>query len=148
MISSDTQQYQGLLCAVCQEYGDSKDITTVTCGDLYCRSCLQALFERAFADEANFPPRCCGQAISLDPEFLTGEILLQHREKKIEFETVDRTYCSAKVCSSFLHREHMKGDCATCPRCNTKTCTICKAAWHTGDCPADTDLQLLLETGK
>jgi len=35
---------------------------------------------------------------------------------------------------------------ATCPDCSTVTCTLCKAASHRGDCPADTVLQQVLQT--
>jgi hypothetical protein len=120
---------------------------TAACDHLYCRPCLITLFEGAIADEERFPARCCGQTINVSADFLGLDIVQQYAQKKLEFETVDRTYCFSSACATFLKPENIQGDCGTCPACDIKTCKICKAAWHTGDCPADTNLQLLLETG-
>ena len=136
-----------LECVVCQDHVVAHNATKLPCGDQYCAYCLQELFNTSLVDESLFPPRCCRQPI--DPEkieeFLTPAIIAAHFEKKIEFETVDRTYCSDPRCSIFIHAEHISGECATCPECKKVTCTMCKAPSHGGDCPADEATQQLLQ---
>ena len=50
------------------------------------------------------------------------------------------------LCSAFIRVENIENERATCPVCAEVTCTMCKAEAHTGDCPADTALQLVLDT--
>jgi hypothetical protein len=70
--------------------------------------------------------------------FLTPEIISSFYEKAVEFGTTDRIYCSNPTCSTFLYPVNIKGDKGECPVCSVETCTICKGASHTGDCPAST----------
>jgi hypothetical protein len=96
-----------------------------------------------------FLPRCCGETITPASVrlFLTAEVVEEYQKKKIEFETPNRTYCSAVSCSIFIPPEHIQVDCGTCPACSTQTCTMCKAEWHGNqDCPSDIGLQLVLAT--
>jgi hypothetical protein len=99
-------------------------------------------------DDSLFPPKCCRQVITTGAVriHLSGEIVRQYEAKKIEYETPDRTYCSNAVCSTFIRAENIANEKATCSVCGEVTCTMCKAESHTGDCPADTALQLLLTT--
>ena len=134
-------------CAAC---GDTKkyfDTISAPCGHEYCRDCLRELFELSFPDESLFPPRCCLQPVTIDSvaSFLTQSIKDRFEERKTELNTPNRTYCSKFGCSSFIRAEHIEGDIATCTRCGTKTCTLCKAAEHVGDCPQDTALRTVLD---
>jgi hypothetical protein len=76
--------------------------------------------------------------------FLTPEIISCFHEKAVEFGTTDRIYCSNPTCSTFLYPVNIKGDQGECPVCLVETCTICKGASHTGDCPQDTGIQQVL----
>lgn len=135
-------------CTVCYENVRFFDTARVPCGHEYCRECLQDLYRASMTDDSLFPPRCCKQPITSGGVriFLTSDIIAQYEQKKIEVETPDRTYCSNPTCSVFIRSANIVGDQGTCSVCTTTTCTICKAASHTGDCPSDTALAQLLET--
>lgn len=135
-------------CVACQEVFRFCDTARAPCGDEYCRECLRNLFRTSLTDDSLFPPKCCKQYIPLSTVriHLTGDLVRQYEAKKIEYKTVNRTYCSNVHCSAFIQAEHIEHEKATCPVCRDVTCTMCKAEEHTGDCPADTALQLVLDT--
>jgi hypothetical protein len=141
-------------CIVCQDLIQLTNTPAITCGHTYCGSCLRDLFSACLTDEALFPPRCCRQPIDLEAvkDFLTPELVEQFERKRVEFSTKDRTYCSNAQCSIFLDPWEEGFDAATnkatCSACRTITCTLCKAAAHDGDCPADTGLQQVLDTAR
>ncbi|KAG5986860.1 hypothetical protein E4U52_008182, partial [Claviceps spartinae] len=92
-------------------------------------------------DEFLFPPRCCGVPISLDliRSFLSAKLLGTYLAKKLEYETIDKTYCHVSTCSTFVPPVFLRDGVATCIKCQSKTCAMCKDRMHTqGDCPADT----------
>jgi hypothetical protein len=132
-------------CTACQDFVEYLKLARAPCTH---EDCLRNLFESSMTDESLFPPRCCQQSITVAAVriFLTSELVRQYEQKKIEFETINRTYCSSPRCSAFLRINNIEGDRGTCPDCGMVTCTICKAAAHEGDCPADTDLQMVLAT--
>jgi hypothetical protein len=138
-----------LLCGVCQENQTRHAVIALACHHHYCRNCLQTTFEGAFADEQRFPPRRCDQPIPVPPAdgFLSPEIMRIYHEKKIEFGTVNRIYCSAPSCSTFIRPEDITEGRAICRICAVETCIACKTGSHAGECPKDRDFQLLLETG-
>ncbi|KAL3426422.1 E3 ubiquitin-protein ligase ARI5 [Phlyctema vagabunda] len=141
---SDTRTRQ---CVACQKKFRFTEVARVPCKHEYCRECLQDLFRASFSDESLFPPRCCRQTISAGGIriFLTREIINLYEEKKIEFDTPNRTYCSNPACSRFLQANNIVGDVAACPDCAIRTCTMCKQGEHVGDCPADVGLQAVLQ---
>lgn len=77
---------------------------------------------------------------------LSPDIIRDYEAKKIEYGTLDRTYCANKVCSVFIVKEYIRGHKAFCVKspCNTITCTECKSEWHDGACPRDQNQELLL----
>ena len=82
--------------------------------------------------------------------FLPVELAKEFEERSVKLSAKNRVYCHDPRCSTFLPLpasvERMEGEWLTCPVCEKTTCTICKAAAHTGDCPDDTALQQLLDT--
>jgi hypothetical protein len=134
-------------CTACGETKKYFDVISGPCGHEYCRNCLRELFEVSFTDESLFPPRCCRQPISVDSVaiFLTKIIKDRFAEREIECSTPNRTYCSNSDCSCFLKADEIEGDIATCTRCGTRTCTMCKATEHVGDCPQDTALHAVVD---
>jgi hypothetical protein len=114
-----------------------------------CTACQddKPFFDVITSDESLFPPRCCRQNIpvALANDFLSQDLLLKFRAKSIEFSTPNRTYCYRDSCSAFIPPSRIHGDIGTCPSCLHETCTLCKQDSHTGDCPADTALQSLLD---
>ncbi|TVY92417.1 hypothetical protein LAWI1_G001713 [Lachnellula willkommii] len=143
-----TTTFSKVQCAACQENFPFYDTARVPCGHEYCRTCLKDLFRASITDDSLFPPKCCRQTIPTGSVriHLTGDLVRQYEAKKIEYETKDRTYCSNVLCSAFIRVENIENEKATCPVCTEVTCTMCKAKAHTGDCPADTALQLVLDT--
>ncbi|KAK0740464.1 hypothetical protein B0T18DRAFT_332669 [Schizothecium vesticola] len=135
-------------CLACADQFPTCDITKSPCSHDYCRGCVRNLFTLALTDETLFPPKCCGQPISIDSvrAILTPELRGQFAAKKIEFETPNRTYCHRPTCSAFIPLQFIKGDIARCVQCRAATCAICKAASHLGtDCPDDPSTQAVLE---
>lgn len=135
------------VCVACTEEYLCSDALETPCGHHYCMDCLAVLFESSIVDETMYPPRCCRQTIPLgDARPLLDQKLVRNFEQKsIEFDTKDRTYCFDPRCSSFIPAEHITDNVAGCPSCGRRTCAICKAAAHRGDCPDDEALQQLLQ---
>ncbi len=131
------------ICTACQEPFLDKELAATPCNHYYCRECLQQLFMLSFADERLFPPACC-EPIPLESilHFLTPEIEGHFNWKNIEFNTKDRTYCSNSQCGQFLFPGAIKGVWEYCFDCKTKTCSMCKKAYHYGTTPDDCDQDL------
>ena len=53
-------------CVVCGYEEEKLGIMTAPCGHTYCGECINKLFDRAAEDESNFPPKCCGEIITLE----------------------------------------------------------------------------------
>ncbi|POS71645.1 IBR finger domain-containing protein [Diaporthe helianthi] len=140
-------------CASCLEKVQFHDLIQLPCSHEYCRGCLKHLFTACLTDEGLYPPRCYNQTI---PEtetqvqrFLGGELLGKFLARKLEMETPNKTYCYKLECSAFIPPQGIKGDIAACPKCQAKTCSICKAPAHEGtDCPDDESAQQLLQMAK
>lgn len=136
----------------CGDTKDFFDVARVPCDHEYCRECLTSLFQASMKDESLFPPRCDGQAIPLNQVrfFLPVELAKEFEERSVELSAKNRVYCHDPRCSTFIPLptpvERMEGNWLSCPAFEKTTCTICKAAAHTGDCPDDTALQQLLDT--
>lgn len=136
--------------AVCTSCGDRRifyDVARCPCKHEYCRECLANLFQTSMTDESLYPPRCCNQSIPVDPNrvFLPSSLVSEFKERKIELDTPNRTYCHVPTCSTFITVECIKNDIGTCGRCGEQTCAICKQKSHPGDCPEDPAIQELLE---
>lgn len=97
-----------------------------------------------------FPPRCCGWDIELGPVriWLDEDIIYDFLKKKVEYETLNKTYCSGRTCSEFILPENIVDDVGTCPYCLATTCTLCKQVAHPEapeNCPKDTAVEQVLE---
>ena len=144
------QKHTKRYCTACQEQTVFFDFARAPCGHEYCRDCLRELFLASLGDDSLFPPRCCRQSIATGSSiriFLTGDLIQRYEQKKVEFETSDRTYCSNPLCSAFIRVENIANEQASCQNCLTITCTVCKAN-HTGDCPEDVGLQQVLDAAQ
>ena len=137
-------------CTCCGDAYATHDVARCPCSHEYCRECLETLFKNSLVDESLFPPRCCHQPIPLEDNraFLSARLVGEFQAKRVELETVNRTYCHRPACSTFVPIQFIRDDVATCVRCRTKTCTICKGAGHQGDCPQDTGTQELLRVAE
>jgi hypothetical protein len=136
------------LCEACGNEKNMEDIGYAPCDHEYCRDCLQALFRAALTDESLFPPRCCRQPIPLDTirTFLNSELVHAFIDKKLEFDTPNKTYCAIPICSTFIRSTNIANNVGTCHRCHFETCTLCKEAAHgRAECPHDPEAQQILE---
>ncbi|KAK2745110.1 hypothetical protein FQN57_004017 [Myotisia sp. PD_48] len=135
-------------CEICGEkiVVGKGDYVILACRHPYCRECLQRLFWTAVKDEFLFPPQCCHQRIMVSgvESLLTEDILKAVTEKQEEFDR-SRTYCVSARCSALILPEHIDGNQATCIKCGTITCTLCKGEAHASDCPKDTHMEQLHE---
>lgn len=136
-------------CVACAGAFRFFDLASCTgCTHEYCRDCLTSVFETSLVDERYFPPRCCREPIQVEScrLFLSPELVERFSAKKLEFDTPNRTYCSQPACSAWVPPEFIENGTATCQRCESKTCVVCKASSHGGatECPQDPAFQALL----
>lgn len=144
----DSAELKLVTCVACTDPVPQTNTISVPCGDTYCAACLITLFSHATKDESMCPPRCCGQVIPLGSirRVVTVKVFAHFTRKAVEFETTDRTYCINPSCLSFVPPHHIVNNIATCSRCGETTCSLCKAAAHTGNCSnEDSNAALLLE---
>ena len=123
------------MCVICMNVFSASHLITAPCGHHYCKTCTGQLYELAMKDESLFPPRCCRQQIPLETAspLLTAAQLQKYDEKRIEFDTSNRTYCFDTSCGAFVAPANVSGEKAMC-HCGALTCIVCKAAAHDGDC--------------
>ncbi|KAF4344092.1 e3 ubiquitin ligase ARIH1 [Fusarium beomiforme] len=134
-----TQVAEKKECVSCGDKFSKVSLLDTPCLHAFCLSCLIRLVQASMRDGSIYPPKCCGIAIPITTEnsHLSHQLVTQFEAKKIEFETVDRTYCSGQLCSAFIPPESYKAGIASCPRCMSKTCVKCKDTWHVGACAND-----------
>ena len=144
-----SQVFERSDCASCGDTYAIHLLQSTPCGHRYCRECICTLVRLSLADEQSFPPRCCKQPFGIDEvkQFLTPELISEYGEKKQEYATASRIYCSDARCSALLHPINISDQDKTgvCPHCFVVTCTICKGAEHVGECPKDEDIQKVME---
>ncbi|CZR55113.1 uncharacterized protein PAC_04999 [Phialocephala subalpina] len=135
-------------CIICLDIVVFFEVAKLPCGHECCRSCLVDMFTSSLVDESRYPPKCC-DGIPPDAKevrlFLSADIIKEFEEKKIEWETKDRTYCSNLECGKFIRLENITHGLATCPTCKTVTCTLCGEGAHDTGCPKDEALQQVLQ---
>ncbi|KAG6105452.1 hypothetical protein E4U31_001407 [Claviceps sp. LM219 group G6] len=141
-------------CVACTSEVASTDSIRCPCSHDYCRDCIASLFSAVIHDESLFPPRCCKEPIPLElsKPFLSATLVGAYEAKKQEHETPNKTYCHVPNCSAFIPSAFVRDDVATCVKCRSRTCTMCKGQMHTQrDCPADAAtaevLQIATESG-
>ncbi|KAH7347558.1 ibr finger domain-containing protein [Plectosphaerella cucumerina] len=139
-------------CVACSDTFPVVNLMSAPCSHSYCAACVRELFTSSMADESLFPPRCCGQTIPIDSNIaiLGPELAQSCQEKKIEYETTNRTYCHVPSCSTFIPPSQIRVYSAKCPRCSAVTCPFCKAEYHLGNCAPNDDpgLQQVLDLAK
>ncbi|KAI1138651.1 hypothetical protein F5Y05DRAFT_413273 [Hypoxylon sp. FL0543] len=134
-------------CEACRDEKHFAELARAPCQHEYCGKCLTQIFQNATNDESLFPPRCCKQPIPLNQSlaFLAAGVVQEFRQKALEYSTPRRTYCHSNRCNVFILPTNYANDIATCNKCGSRTCMLCKGASHIGDCPNDERLQQVLQ---
>ncbi|CAG8979250.1 hypothetical protein HYALB_00012891 [Hymenoscyphus albidus] len=143
-------------CVIClDENLPSSQAALRPCGHAYCGPCIQEHFDKSLQDESIFPPACCDQEIIPEEvnSFLRRGTRRRFYEKKIEFLTPHnrRVCCSNVDCATFIPMDthDLINNDATCQKCHTITCIMCKEATHWDvECTEDHALNRVLEIGR
>ncbi|KAF5700677.1 arylsulfatase [Fusarium mundagurra] len=129
-------------CLYCSEELPEDEVFEAPCSHGMCQPCLIRSIRTAIKDESLFPPTCCGQAIPVDTNaFIPEDLLAECDNKREEFETTDRTYCSDRACSAFIPLRSIEAGIARCTRCEKRTCLNCLSEAHQGTCIDDPESQ-------
>jgi hypothetical protein len=133
------------LCEVCQE--PRPLVVHIACGHEYCAECLENTIRLALKEESLFPPRCCKEPIAVYAlrHVLSVNLVKEFEQKRIEYSTVEKTYCSRRTCSAFIPTGAGSPDGVSCGKCGTLTCRHCKLRAHLGECPKDDALRKVLK---
>ncbi|KAF6519794.1 hypothetical protein HZS61_016211 [Fusarium oxysporum f. sp. conglutinans] len=133
-------------CLYCSDEFPIDMIFEAPCSHAMCQPCLIRSIRTAIKDESLFPPKCCGQAIPVDTTntFIPEELLTECDNKREEYETTNRTYCSDKACSEFIPLRSIEAGIARCTRCETRTCLNCLSEAHEGTCTDDPESQRVI----
>ena len=138
-------------CTACMDNFRMADVLQLQCDHEYCRPCLKEVIMHGVKnhDIALLPPRCCGKPVAHEVivNILSAEEMEDFRNAVTEKDTRDKTYCSNMECGNFIAPTHIFAGNASCPRCKSQTCAMCKGGSHEDDCPADPALQATLELG-
>ncbi len=134
------------MCYICLADHEHTQTTEVgDCSHVWCRTCLQQVFDLAAKNESNYPIRCCEAtpAIALDHvgvvALLGTDLILAVQARLVEYATKNRIYCHDPRCSSFIAPDAINERQATCAECHKITCMRCKEDFHEGECKAKSD---------
>jgi hypothetical protein len=135
---ADTDGIKALLgfdCAVCNESRPFFDLIKLPCSHLFCEDCLVTMIKLSLEDNTPFPPRCCGQEVSMQivEDILQPELTKGFEKKDLEFNDSNRTYCAIKSCSKYIPVTNVQGKVGQCS-CGGKTCVKCKMPRHRERC--------------
>lgn len=136
-------------CSACGDNVLAGAAWTAPCNHHYCVECLENLHRLSLTDETLYPPKCCRLEMPwndvrprINPQLARS---FEGKKEELDTDAGRRTYCSSAASARFIGPSNIKGDRATCPQCSRVTCTMCKAAYHGGDCPADESLRQTLQ---
>jgi E3 ubiquitin-protein ligase RNF144 len=114
------------MCGACMEMINPDNVITIDCGCHYCKSCFNGYFETGLVNRGSFPPRCCGQEISLHSvrQYLENRVVERYEDVQEEFGSRNPTYCAD--CGTFLPGAVIFADFKACRKCFQQTCIRCK----------------------
>ncbi|KAF2666261.1 hypothetical protein BT63DRAFT_54129 [Microthyrium microscopicum] len=110
-------------CEVCSEAISFHQRVRLPCGHIFCVDCTLEYFRRATKDEVLYPPMCCTRQISLllIRKDMPDDLSRAYEKAKLEFATLDRTYCANPACGQFVPPTFIVDQQATCSHCDTVT---------------------------
>lgn len=140
-------------CVSCLDDDIPKKEAVKTACHHYCRDCFTRLVRTAVDNEAQWPPKCCLNAIPFRTvaKHVSRELLAAYRLRDEEFRVPieSRLYCPQPDCGAWIREERRDAATrtATCPAGHA-ACTMCRGPAHpvsgdgVGACPQDRDTQL------
>ncbi|KAE9374597.1 hypothetical protein N431DRAFT_438036 [Stipitochalara longipes BDJ] len=128
-------------CIACMEAGERQYMAVLPCRHAYCGDCVKGAFKAAYKSRSAF--KCCGIPVStknsLIPQYLSSSFIHKYNTLLLELSTPRPKYCSSPTCSRFLPPNLYHMPSITCPKCKTRTCSLCTKSEHAGVCKADKD---------
>ncbi|KAH8697822.1 hypothetical protein BGW36DRAFT_359597 [Talaromyces proteolyticus] len=123
-------------CVACQETCTMFDILRLPCSHQYCEDCVLKMIRLSLDQNTVFPPQCCGMelSITLIKEPKHEDLARRFREKLIETNDENRTYCAIRACSQYILPTNIRGNSGNCSTCKGRTCIKCKRPFHLGKC--------------
>jgi hypothetical protein len=150
-------QYRSCVCCR-DEFKVNRALHTLPCSHRYCEKCLRVLIKQASSEESKMPPKCCGKPIPghTIKSVLTREEQNSFLKSVLQFSTPweERIFCPNAACGEFIPRRYKIDPKhpfeVQCKQCGTRACSMCKRGAHRigQDCPADKDLEVVLEMGE
>ncbi|KAK6362195.1 hypothetical protein TWF730_005891 [Orbilia blumenaviensis] len=136
------------ICNICNETYQNYAIFTLQCNHRYCVECLRNHILHAFSQPGSELPRCCGKALPLT---FAGEVLMENELNQL-MDRRDAQESSKQIscvgCKKDILQGSIKDNSAYCIDCSKFTCIHCGKDLHSGVCPEDKDMAMLLETAK
>ncbi|KAJ5773349.1 Zinc finger RING/FYVE/PHD-type [Penicillium paradoxum] len=129
-------------CVSCREDQILSDMLKTQCSHYYCKNCLARTFTDSLRDESLFPPKCCQKPIRASERLLGTSLAQRSKEKAIELNDPDRTYCFDPKCSRYLPQMLTRHGACRCQTCGRRTCRKCKKRAHGGRCLHECDAML------
>lgn len=142
--STSTSEKQ-IECVSCLDEFTAKELVKGPCHS-YCHDCFRRLITTACQNEAQWPPKCCLNAIP--KKTVLGNVnstlgkTYRKRAEEWSIPVSDRVYCSHTACSLWLRPRQVdrSAGVAKCTR-GHRTCTVCRGPDHQGGtCPRDVDM--------
>ncbi|KAK9789119.1 putative Proline iminopeptidase [Seiridium cardinale] len=139
-------------CVACREEYIAGCTIRAPCGHHLCTDCIRRQMEASLVSSTFRPLACCSQTIAIEEMpnlavgflgFLSEDLFDRYLEKKVERDTLHKTYCSNSKCSAFIPPAYITHRDAICPKCDTITCFFCKKSEHEGACLKDEALEKL-----
>ncbi|KAJ6181839.1 hypothetical protein N7485_000481 [Penicillium canescens] len=151
-VAIDTDRFAVPMTARCVSCFDEfcfAEMTKMLCSHSYCNTCLTQMFRYSAVVESLFPPRCCRLPIPVEQvqSVIGPDLTKLHKEKAIELNDSNRTYCSNQRCLRYILPYFISNAVAICQSCSFLTCAVCKMPQHTGQC-RDVNEELLLGLAK
>ncbi|ORY67309.1 uncharacterized protein BCR38DRAFT_337342 [Pseudomassariella vexata] len=148
-----------ICCSACREdFKRDQSLEKLPCGHRYCTKCLRIMIIQSATDESKMPPRCCTQSIpgQVVKSILTREEQSVFLKAVLQFSTPweARVFCCNPACGEFIPPRNKIDpkypSQATCRKCRTRVCVMCKRSAHPlgQDCPDDWELDAVLKMGE
>ena len=135
-------------CVVCGDSFDKKRIAILPCKHAYCGPCIVQAFDHAL--QAKKPFSCCKSRVSVASvsAFLDHGFVATYQAWIAEVDSPNPLYCHERSCATFIPANNIAANIGTCPRCERRTCRLCRNFWHSGVCDKDPEGNELLQMAK